>query len=372
MAKVKLTLTVVKNAEKAIKDYELRDTAVPGFLVKITPAGRKIFMVAYVASNGIRRKPTLGRFGELTVEQARDLAKDWLAEVRRGKDPSASRSAARQSPTMGEFFERFMTEYSEVRNKPSTIRHNRGLARTHLLPALGDMKVIEVSRRGVVALMTKRAAKPTNANHLLCLLRKMLNMAEVWELRPDGSNPCRHIQKYPQRGSTRLIIDAELKRLYEYLDRADKEGLEHPFITLAIPLQFEFAARMSVRKKPPRKCPDMRARSQEDRHFPTRELLERAEFAEDAGIIRFVDTEAAARLLNLMPHTLESYRSLGGGPDFYKFGRWASAAKALVARSGKFFASRECLSGGKHGHRYGPRYIPNSALREGRTSRCRP
>ncbi len=110
---------------------------------------------------------------------------------------------------MREFFERFMTEYSEVRNKPSTIRHNRGLARTHLLPALGDMKVIEVSRRDVVALMTKRAAKPTNANHLLCLLRKMLNMAEVWELRPDGSNPCRHIQKYPQRGSTRLIIDSE-------------------------------------------------------------------------------------------------------------------------------------------------------------------
>jgi hypothetical protein len=73
----------------------------------------------------------------------------------------------------------------------------------------------------------------------------MFNMAEVWGLRLDGSNPCRHVPKYPERGKTRLITDVELKRLYEYLDRADAEGLEHPFITLAIRLQFEFAARMS-------------------------------------------------------------------------------------------------------------------------------
>ena len=44
---------------------------------------------------------------------------------------------------------------------------------------------------------------------------------------------------------TRLITDEELIRLYAYLDQADAEGLEHPVLTLAIRLQFEFAARMS-------------------------------------------------------------------------------------------------------------------------------
>ena len=63
--------------------------------------------------------------------------------------------------------------------------------------------------------------------------------------RPDGSNPCRHIPKFPERGKTRLITDAELKRLYAYLNKAEAEGLEHPFILLAVRLQFEFAARMS-------------------------------------------------------------------------------------------------------------------------------
>ena len=36
-----------------------------------------------------------------------------------------------------------------------------------------------------------------------------------------------------------------MRKLFEYLDRAEAEGLEHPFILLAIRLQFEFAARMS-------------------------------------------------------------------------------------------------------------------------------
>lgn len=89
MPKIKLTKTAVDAATPQERDYDLQDTTIPGFLVKVTPAGRKIFMVAYVAHNGQRRKPAIGRYGEITVEQARGIAQDWLAEVRRGVDPSA-------------------------------------------------------------------------------------------------------------------------------------------------------------------------------------------------------------------------------------------------------------------------------------------
>jgi hypothetical protein len=44
-------------------------------------------MVQYRTNAGERRKPALGRFGELTVEQASSIAQDWLADVRKGKDP---------------------------------------------------------------------------------------------------------------------------------------------------------------------------------------------------------------------------------------------------------------------------------------------
>jgi hypothetical protein len=70
----------------------------------------------------------------------------------------------------------------------------------------------------------------------------------------------------------------------------------------------------------------MTTKSQDNRRWPTADVLARAEFAKDAGPIRFVDTEAAARYLGLTTHSLESYRSLGVGPPYYKFGRWVRYA----------------------------------------------
>ena len=50
--------------------------------------------------------------------------------------------------------------------------------------------------------------------------------------------------------------------------------------------------------------------------------MRRARHADDTGLIPFVDTEAAARYLALSAQSLECYRSLGGGPPFYKFGKF--------------------------------------------------
>lgn len=245
MPKIKLTETVVDGARPEAKDYEIRDTVTPGFLLKVTPSGRRIFMLAYTAANGQRRKPAIGRYGELTVEQARGIAQDWLADVRRGTDPSADRAAARAAPTIKELCQRFLSDYSLPRNKPSTVRGNRVNINAHIIPKLGHLKVPDVTRSDVARLIAGMERTPPAANHTLACLRRMFGMAEVWGYRPDGTNPTRHIPKYPQKGSTRLITDDELRMLFAYLDRADTEGLEHPFLTLAIRLQFAFAARRS-------------------------------------------------------------------------------------------------------------------------------
>jgi hypothetical protein len=76
VAKRNLTKRLVEAALPSDKDYELRDAEVHGFLCKVTPAGNRIFMVQYRTLCGIRRKPKIGLFGELTVEQARDIAKE--------------------------------------------------------------------------------------------------------------------------------------------------------------------------------------------------------------------------------------------------------------------------------------------------------
>jgi integrase len=144
-----------------------------------------------------------------------------------------------------ELCDQFIEDYSKARNKPYTVEMNRLYIDKHIVPFLGSMKVHEVTRADISTLMKRMEKSPVAANRVLACIRKMFNMAEVWGHRPDGSNPCRHVPKYPEKGKTRLITDEELVRLFAYLDRADADGLEHPFLTLGIRLQFDFAARMS-------------------------------------------------------------------------------------------------------------------------------
>ncbi len=58
MAKIKLTKSAVDAAQPQAQPIELRDTLVPGFLCKITPAGRKVFMLQY--RDECRRAPQAG------------------------------------------------------------------------------------------------------------------------------------------------------------------------------------------------------------------------------------------------------------------------------------------------------------------------
>ena len=171
MPRIKLTKTAVDAASPQQRDYELRDTTVPGFMLKVTPTGRKIFMVQYRTNSGERRKPAIGRFGELTVEQARWIAQDWLADVRRGKDPSAAKAAARNAPAVRDLCKRFIEDYSQPRNKPSTVETNQQYIDNHIVPMLGSMKVNDVTRADVAKLMKRLEKKPVGANRVLACAR---------------------------------------------------------------------------------------------------------------------------------------------------------------------------------------------------------
>ncbi|NIE82638.1 MULTISPECIES: site-specific integrase [unclassified Burkholderia] len=245
MAKIKLTKSAVDAAQPQPQAVELRDTLVPGFLCKITPSGRKVFMLQYRTNAGERRKPALGQYGELTVEQARSLAQEWLAQVRRGGDPAAAKAEARKAPTVAELCKKFMEDYSRKRNKPSTQLGYQGVIDRNVIPLLGSKKVHDVKRPDIAGLMEKLSYKQTEANKVFSVLRKMFNLAEVWGYRPDGTNPCRHVPMYPAGKSTHLISDEDMGKLFRQLDKIEAEGLENYVIPLAIRLQFEFAGRRS-------------------------------------------------------------------------------------------------------------------------------
>ena len=83
------------------------------------------------------------------------------------------------------------------------------------------------------------------ANRTLALLSKMFNMAEIWELRPDGSNPCRHIRRYREESRERFLSVEEFRRLGKVLDDVLVDGSESHSAVTAIRLLMLTGCRLS-------------------------------------------------------------------------------------------------------------------------------
>lgn len=84
-------------------------------------------------------------------------------------------------------------EHALVKKKPGSIRPDAYNLRCHVLPALGTKKVLAVTCADIASLHHAMRDTPGAANRVLSLLSKMFTLAEQWSLRPEGSNPVRHI-----------------------------------------------------------------------------------------------------------------------------------------------------------------------------------
>ena len=69
--------------------WDTGDGALKGFGIRMKPSGAASYLVQYRTKEGRGRRLVLGRIGEMTPDQARELAKEKLRAVRHGADPSA-------------------------------------------------------------------------------------------------------------------------------------------------------------------------------------------------------------------------------------------------------------------------------------------
>src|SRR3546814_7168325 len=108
---VKLTkLSIDALVPPKAKQVILWDTGVKGFGLRIMASGIKTFVVQYRNAEGIKRRMNLGRFGVLTVDRARDLAKLKLAEVIVGEDPADKVRQVRKGMTVYEMCSWYLEE----------------------------------------------------------------------------------------------------------------------------------------------------------------------------------------------------------------------------------------------------------------------
>ena len=245
MAKIKITKRSVEALKVTSKDYIAFDTDLPGFGVRVMPSGKRFFLVQY-RRHGRTRRVMIGQFGVVTPELARREATIKLGSVRGANgDPAALRDAERQSTTMKELGERFLTQYVPTRCKPSTQAEYRRSVELFLDPFFAKQHVRSVTTADVAELHGSLSHIPYQANRTLGVLSKMMNLAETWGIRDKHTNPCEDIERYPERKRERFLSPKELQRLGQALTAAEVNQTETKYAVAAFRILLLTGCRLS-------------------------------------------------------------------------------------------------------------------------------
>ncbi|MBG6206375.1 integrase [Labrenzia sp. EL_126] len=215
----------VDAAKPGDKTQFVWDNELKGFGLLVLPSGVKSFVVQYRTDSDRSRCLTLGRYGVLTPDQARDLAADALALVRKGKDPVSDRQALKAAPTVSQLMDRYLSEHVEIHNAASTQESCRRIVKNIIRPRLGTLKVASLTRQDITRMHKALASIPRQANLVLSVLSKALTLAEVWGMRPEHSNPVRLVKRYKEVERERFLSAEELSRLGTSLEEAETAGL---------------------------------------------------------------------------------------------------------------------------------------------------
>ena len=202
------------------------DTELSGFGVRAT-AGGKMFFVQYRAGTGRRapkRRFSLGQYGPLTVDQARQLARKTLADVAHGGDPAAERGAEKGAPTVIELGRAYLDDV-DVRLASSTAREYRRLWNRDVAKVLGSKRVSDVTAADVARLHRSLRKTPYKANRILALLGAYFGFAERQGFRSKHTNPAYEVSPYKEESRERFLSAAEVGRLGEALTLAEQKGL---------------------------------------------------------------------------------------------------------------------------------------------------
>lgn len=232
------------------RDVFAWDNELRGFGVRVKPSGVKTFLIQYRNIEGRTRRLVLGQYGSLTAETARDLAREKLAGVAKGEDPSAERHAVRAGMSVTEVCDWYLEEAEAGRIlgrnrrpiKASTLKMDRSRIETHIKPLLGARLVSGLTLRDIEGMQADisagksargrkagRGGKSTGgsgvASRTVGTLRGLLGHAA--RLNIIGKNPAAGVRQLAVERRQRRLNDAELRHFGHVMRTLAAEG-EHP------------------------------------------------------------------------------------------------------------------------------------------------
>jgi len=249
MAKRRLTdrsLQALKPAA-AGKHYDVMDTTTSGFGVRVSETARPTFILftRFPGSRNPTRR-SLGRYGDVTLKEAREKAQKWIALVRKGSDPAAVEEEARraelrrQETTFAAVAEDYIAHVHRQRQRKAKAVERE--VRDEFISPWGARPITSITARDVIAVIdaaVKRGAQ-YQAHNLLGHVRRLFNWAIARGVYGLDRSPCDRMKPKEVIGTkavrTRVLTDDELRAFWRVTGR-----MEYPwgplFRLLAVTIQ---------------------------------------------------------------------------------------------------------------------------------------
>lgn len=192
----------------------LYDEKVQGLALAVTPAGTKTFVV-YRWVQGRPERIRLGRYPDLTIEQARGLANAVNADIAQGKNPNDRRRWDRAELTLEDCFQEYLERHAK-RYKRSWQRDD-GQFQRYLRP-WRKRKLSHIRKRDIQLLHASVGQDhgPYAANRLLALLRHLFNKSRDWGFL-EHANPAIGITRFREASRERFLQADEFPRFFQAL-----------------------------------------------------------------------------------------------------------------------------------------------------------
>ncbi len=211
MPKLRLTKSTIDELTQGSLDVVYWDVNLPGFGLKVTPQGRKVFIVLYRTKDGFNRlrKYTIGTYGQITLAIARVIAQKVLSDRNEGKDPAGDKRDLRRKIT-ADTVEDVVNEYRlrHVNSIRSAVETNRIINR-EILSRWRAISIHAIARHDVLTVLDEIVARgsPAAANRTFTVIRAMFNWAIGRGILEKS--PCTGLSKPSQSNSSNRILSED-------------------------------------------------------------------------------------------------------------------------------------------------------------------
>jgi hypothetical protein len=112
----KTAITALELPKQGSEDYQLENC--PGLVLRVTAAGAKTFYVLKRLRGGKLVREKIGKFPEISIDQARIRSAELVSSLERGEDPTLARRQIRGAMSVKEAFPLFIEQKRNLRGKP--------------------------------------------------------------------------------------------------------------------------------------------------------------------------------------------------------------------------------------------------------------